>query len=386
MRTLGLYIHIPFCIKKCLYCDFYSIPGKDTELKKRYLEGLKNHIKEYSVQAHGYVVNSIYFGGGTPSLLTPFQLKSIMKTLKESFNISKSCEISMEINPGTVDKNKLIEFKKAGINRLSIGIQSFVDSELLSLGRIHSASEGISAYYAARQAGFDNINIDLMYGLPDQTSASAVETFSKAMKLAPEHISYYCLKIEENTPFYSMQKKLNLPDDDTESEIYLTLCALLNKYGYTHYEISNFARKKKQCRHNIKYWSCDSYLGFGASAHSYFGGKRFSYKRDIQAYCQSFCDGADIDVIDEYIDIPLHAQIAEYVMLRLRLQDGISTKLFKKRFMADFETLYLEKIQPFIDSGHIIKTKKGYALTEGSMYVSNYILSRIVDFDMQINI
>lgn len=386
MTSLGLYIHIPFCIKKCLYCDFYSIPSKDEALRARYITALKNHIKEYSVQAKDYGVNSIYFGGGTPSLLTPNELRSIMKEIKSSYNLSRNCEISMEVNPGTVDENKLMQYRKIGINRLSIGMQSFVPSELTALGRIHTVSDSIECFNAARQAGFKNINIDLMYGLPKQNAESAVETFTNAMQLCPEHISYYCLKIEEGTPFYSMQKSLHLPDDDTESEIYLTLCALLNKYGYDHYEISNFAKRGKKCRHNIKYWSCDSYLGFGAAAHSYFGGKRFSYKRDINAYCSSFCDNQSTEIIDEYIDIPMHTQIAEYVMLRLRLKDGINTKLFKKRFMTDFEPLYIDKMAQFLQSGHIIRTKHGFALTEGSMYVSNYILSRIVDFDLQIDI
>ncbi len=384
MKRLGIYLHIPFCVSKCRYCDFYSIPGASEELKDKYVNSIINHIKEYSVQTKGYIVDTVYFGGGTPSLLSEKQLKNIMRALKSSFRVYSKCEISMEVNPKTVDLPKLKSIRRCGVNRLSIGVQSFSDTELSIAGRPHKADDSFETVRLARKAGFENISIDLMFGLPSQTLQSVVDNINTANSLEVEHVSLYGLKIEDGTPFWFDRHKLALPDEDEERSMYFNAAGLLSAAGLKQYEISNFARKGKHSRHNMKYWNCDEYLGFGPAAHSYFGGKRFSFKRDINLYIDSFDPEKRVteELVDEYIDIPYSSRVAEYVMLRFRLNAGIGTAAFKKRFGRDFEEMYLDKMMPFIKSGHIIKTKNGYALSKDGMYVSNYILSRIVDFDL----
>lgn len=385
MKKLGLYIHIPFCISKCQYCDFYSVPTR-TGVPDEYLEALYAQIAEYGLQSSGYAVDTVFLGGGTPSLLNEKQLNSLFKQIYRSFNVKKQAEVTMEANPGTVDKKKLKAAKGAGINRLSLGAQSFCSCDLTVCGRIHSVNDNLRAVTDARDAGFDNINLDIMYGLPNQTMAEVVQSLGTAFKLGVEHISFYGLKLEEGTPFYNMREQLSLPGEDAESEMYFVSRELMQQNGYYQYEISNFAKKDRFCRHNIKYWNCDEYLGIGPSAHSYFAGKRFSFKKDLKLYIESFSDkpGVSETIVDEMIDIPQSARVAEYVMLRFRLCDGIDCDQFYKLFGRDFDRLYYQKISPYISSGHILRTAKGYAFSPNGMYVSNYILSRIIDFDMNI--
>ena len=384
MKRLGIYIHIPFCISKCRYCDFYSIPGASEELKDKYIDALVAHMKEYAIQAKDYIVDTIYFGGGTPSLLSEKQLKTIIKALKSSFRVYRASEISMEINPKTVTLSKLKYIKKCGINRLSIGVQSFADNELQIAGRPHNSDDSFETVRLARKAGFSNISLDLMFGLPEQNLQSVVDNIGSVLSLDVEHISLYGLKIEDGTPFWFDRNKLALPDEDEERSMYFNAAGLLSASGIRQYEISNFAKKGKYCKHNLKYWNCDEYLGFGPAAHSYFGGKRFSFKKDINLYIDSFNQLTHVteELIDEYIDIPYPSRVAEYVMLRFRLTAGVNKAVFKKKFGRDFDEIYLEKITPFIKTGHIIKTKTGYAFSNEGMYVSNYILSRVVDFDL----
>lgn len=384
MKGLGLYIHIPFCISKCKYCDFYSIPAVQEQEKERYIEALCKHMSEYKLQAKNHAVTSIYFGGGTPSLLSDKQMKVIMKAVKKNFNISQRCEISMEVNPGTVDEEKLYAFKKLGINRLSIGAQSFDEKELSVCGRIHSPTDIYDCVKNARNAKFDNVSLDLIYGLPEQTKEGLFKNLEQAFSLDVDHISLYGLKIEDGTPFWYDRHSLKLPDEDTESEMYFEAVDILRMAGFRQYEISNFAKKHKACKHNLRYWNCDEYLGFGPAAHSYFGGKRFSFKRDIKLYCDSFDENVKVSetLIDEYVDIPPQARVAEYVMLRFRLFEGVNLAKFYKRFGRSFEEMYYDKMRPYINSGHIVKTKTGYAFSLSGMYVSNYILSRIVGGDL----
>ena len=384
MKGLGLYIHIPFCISKCKYCDFYSIPAVQEQEKERYIEALCKHMSEYKLQAKNHAVTSIYFGGGTPSLLSDKQIKVIMKAVKKNFNISQRCEISMEVNPGTVDEEKLYAFKKLGINRLSIGAQSFDEKELSVCGRIHSPTDIYDCVKNARNAKFDNVSLDLIYGLPEQTKEGLFKNLEQAFSLDVDHISLYGLKIEDGTPFWYDRHSLKLPDEDTESEMYFEAVDILRMAGFRQYEISNFAKKHKACKHNLRYWNCDEYLGFGPAAHSYFGGKRFSFKRDIKLYCDSFDENVKVSetLIDEYVDIPPQARVAEYVMLRFRLFEGVNLAKFYKRFGRSFEEMYYDKMRPYINSGHIVKTKTGYAFSLSGMYVSNYILSRIVGGDL----
>lgn len=386
MKGLGLYIHIPFCISKCNYCDFYSIGGADQEKKDRYVSALVSHMKEYKIQAKNYIVSSVYIGGGTPSLLSETQLKVIMRAVKKNFRLSSRCEISMEVNPGTVTDSKLKTMRKLGINRLSIGAQSFDDEELSVCGRKHKSEDIYSCITSARKAKFDNVSLDLIYGLPGQTKERLFENLDTAFELGVDHISLYGLKIEEGTPFWYNRHSLSLPEEDYECEMYFESVERLKNAGYRQYEISNFAKRQKACKHNLRYWNCDEYIGFGPAAHSYFGGKRFSFKRDLNLYIDSFNENKrpSETLLDEYVDIPPQARIAEYVMLRFRLHEGVNLSKFKKRFGRSFESLYYEKMWPYINSGHIVKTKTGYAFTPEGMYVSNYILSRMIGDELVI--
>lgn len=382
MKTIGLYLHIPFCAKKCAYCDFYSVTGAPAEYIEKYVDALINHCREYKTQLLGYKVDTIYVGGGTPSLLPNKQIIRLFKALKDSFDISRNCEVTIECNPGTLDEEKLKVLKKCGVNRLSIGVQSFDDSLLRVCGRIHSANDARNTVLLARKCGFSNISIDIIYGLPAQTLDSVYNSLKCAFELDVEHISFYGLKLEEGTSFYKLRNMLEFPSEDTECEMYFASRNLLIDNGYIHYEISNFCKKGMFSRHNVKYWNGDEYLGIGPGAHSYFAGKRFSFKRDVDLYIRSNTIGANETILDDYIDIPPSARTAEYVMLRFRLRDGIDTEMFYKRFGRDFDSIYYDRILPYINSGHIIKTPKGYAFSPEGMFVSNYILSRIIDFDV----
>ena len=384
-KTLGLYLHIPFCEKKCLYCDFYSIPAANEQLKQLYLDALLMHLDEHILQFDPYLVDSVYIGGGTPSLLSGKQLSTLMKRIRRNFHVTHDCEATIEVNPGTVDKDKLAAFRRAGVNRLSIGCQSFYDNDLKVCGRIHSAQDNVRVLDDAVAAGFQNINVDVMYGLPNQNLESVLGSLDRAIKLGAKHISLYGLKIEEGTPFYAMRNKLRLPDEDRESEMYFVSCEMLRRSGFQHYEISNFAKPGFESVHNLKYWNCREYVGFGPAAHSFFSGKRFSYKKSLALYIKNFTDHYEgPGIVDQCIDIPFGAQMAEYVMLRMRLGEGVDCEEFRRRFGRSFESVYQNKMAPFLKSGHIVKTQNGYAFTEQGMYVSNYILARMIDFDMVI--
>lgn len=384
MKKLGLYIHIPYCLKKCHYCDFYSEPTS-SGVPDEYLQALFRQIEEYGLQTSEYSVDTVFIGGGTPSLMDEKQINSLFRQLYRSFKVTTKAEVTIEANPGTVDAKKLKAFRKAGINRLSLGAQSFCSQDLSVCGRVHDVNDNIRAVTDARSVGFDNINLDIMYGLPNQTMAEVVTSLGNAFKLGVEHISFYGLKLEEGTPFFAMRDELAFPNEDSESEMYFVSRELMAQNGYYQYEISNFSKKNKYCRHNVKYWNSEEYLGIGPAAHSYFAGKRFSFKKDTALFIDSFSDKPCEDtIIDEMIDIPRSAHVAEYVMLRFRLSDGVDCEAFSKLFGRDFDKIYYEKIRPYINSGHIMRTKKGYAFTPQGMYVSNYILSRIIDFDMNI--
>lgn len=386
MKGLGLYIHIPFCASKCKYCDFYSLPNTNETLREKYVEALMSHMEDYKIQAKDYVVTSIYFGGGTPSLLTEVQMKALMKKIRKCFRVSARCEISMEANPGCVDAKKLKSFRKSGINRISLGAQSFNDELLLSIGRIHKSEDIYSAVLDCAKAKIDNISLDLMFGLPGQTMDDVLNDIKCISQLNVAHVSLYGLKLEEGTPLWFSRNEIKFPSEDEERNMYFGASEYLKRLGYRQYEISNFSKKGRKCRHNLKYWNTDEYIGLGCGAHSYFGGKRYSFKKDIKLYIDSFDAEKKVSqsLVDEYIDIPPSARIAEYVMLRFRLCEGIDTTVFKKKFGRNFDDIYLDRIKPYLDSGHIVKTQRGYAFSPDGMYVSNYILSRVVDFDLVI--
>lgn len=376
MKSLGLYIHIPFCQKKCNYCDFYSKEVNDEAFKSKYIDALCLQIEREAEQYKNHIVDTIFFGGGTPSLIKSKDMEKLMLCIKKCLRVDENAEISIEINPKTVDYEKLKAYKKIGINRISIGLQSTDDEMLKCLGRIHSYNDFLSTYKLVREAGFDNVSVDLMYGLPNQTVTMLQDTLSKILCLDIEHISLYLLKIEEKTYFGKIKNRLYLPDDDTEYEMYIKMCELLEENGYSQYEISNFSKEGKRSRHNLKYWLSDEYIGLGPNAHSYFEKRRFSYKADTTAYINELLNGGLPEKISEE-QIECISEIDEYVMLKLRLSDGIELCQFKNRFDIELTDKY-PSIMKYVKSGHMkLENGKCYFTRQG-FFVSNYILSDIL--------
>lgn len=372
-KSLGLYIHIPFCAQKCNYCDFCSVAGADKRLKKKYVYSLCDLIEKWSERCENYAVDTIYFGGGTPAMLDTSDLISILDHCYENYSVTKDAEITLEANPATLDKDDLYLLGLSGFNRLSMGLQSTNDNELRALGRIHSFGDFVKTYEAARAAGFKNISADLMYGIPEQTLNSFERSIDELIKLSPEHISSYCLKIEPSTPFGKMGKSLILPDEDEQYEMYMLLSQMLSSNGYEKYEISNFSREGRHSRHNMRYWLGDEYLGIGTAAHSYFGGERFFEQADIA----SFADGVFKPSESERIEG--EELMLEYVMLRMRLAKGIDSAEFEERFGKDFLSVF-PSLNKYISSGHVVCNGGRYAFSDKGFFVSSYILSEMLDF------
>ncbi len=399
-NKLGLYIHIPFCHSKCAYCDFYSQSNAGDALMQRYVDALLLQMEDYSAAAASYTVDTVFIGGGTPTALPVKTMCELLEGINRHFNLARDAEFTMEANPATVSLAALTKYRKTGVNRLSLGLQSANADELAALSRIHTVSDFEASYNAARKAGFDNINVDIMYGIPLQTADSFSRTLDYVTGLDPEHLSVYGLKIEDGTPFARTRNTLILPDEDTEADMYLDCISYLGLKGFRHYEISNFARPGYECRHNLKYWNCDEYLGLGCAAHSYFANMRFSMKRDLML----FIDAMEADIsrgsmmransielseaqlrnarpIDELYQLTPNERIGEYIMLKLRLCDGISSTEFTSRFGMNFDALYGRRLQLYIDNGFMRYDGDRYSFTSKGMYVSNYILSTILDFD-----
>ena len=365
-NSLGLYLHIPFCEKKCKYCDFYSA-FKSEELLDRYTLALIKSIKQWGGTLNR-PIDTIYFGGGTPSLLS-HRLESIITAVKSSFCVLDNAEITLELNPAGDVKSLLEYAKKAGINRLSIGAQSGDDKELSVLGRSHTVSQTENTFFLARKLGFKNISLDLMLGLPN----SSIDTLKKSLdfitELNPEHISAYILKIEENTVFYKQKDTLNLPNDDEVAEQYLFMCDYLTKKGYDHYEISNFAKNDKFSRHNLKYWQGDDYLGVGPSAHSAVDKKRFFYERDILGF------------INENPPLPdgEAGGKEEFIMLSLRLKNGVEFSKYLDLFGEKIPDKLIEKARLLEKHGFLNITDKSISLTDNGMLLSNSIITELLE-------
>ena len=336
-HSLGLYIHVPFCRSKCQYCDFYSLTTKDDKLLDGYLDAVCAHVKEAGALAPNHKVDTVYFGGGTPSFFGADGIATIMTTIRRNFDVDNNAEITVECNPDSVSDKLLHRLRAEGFNRISLGIQSDDDEMLKKLGRPHTYAQAVTAYQRIRKAGFRNVSVDLMYGLPGQTLRQWQETLDNVTRLLPEHISCYGLKVEEGTPLYEYKDAANLPDDDTQADMYLAAVDLLRSRGYRHYEISNFARKGLYSRHNMKYWTGGEYLGFGPSASSDFAGKRFTLLRDVHTYIQGIREGGE--VMEDVQDIPLRERAGEYLMLRLRTQHGIAADEYERKFLLPFEPL-----------------------------------------------
>lgn len=372
-NSISLYIHIPFCLRKCRYCDFLSAPRPEAE-RERYVQALIREVRSQTECPEGTPVDTAFFGGGTPSILSGEQISRIMEALRDKFDILPDAEISLEMNPGTADADKILEFKKAGINRLSMGVQSMHDRELRLLGRIHTVREAKEAFDTARAAGFENINIDLMSALPGQSFESWKDSLRVAVEWKPEHISAYSLIIEPGTPFcdlYEEGKLAPLPDEETDREMYHYTRDFLARHGYARYEISNYALPGRECRHNSGYWTGHPYLGFGIGAASYVNGTRFSNPTDIKTYIESFGQPVrtDIHLLSE------EEKMEEFMFLGLRMTSGVNAGLFHERFGRTLEEVYGSLIRRHMAQGLLEETEQGFCLTEKGTDVSNYVMS-----------
>ena len=366
---LELYVHIPFCVRKCQYCDFLSGPS-DEETKERYIEALLQEIHAVE-HTEDYEIVSVFIGGGTPSVLKAEAIASIMRTLQEQFFFCEDAEVTIEANPGTVDLEKLTIYRNVGINRLSLGLQSTDAEELKLLGRIHSYEEFLKSYEWAREAGFSNINIDLMFAIPGQTGEAWRQHLYQVAELNPEHISAYSLIIEEGTPF--AEQNLDLPDEDTEYQMYEDTAEILERYGYRQYEISNYAKQGYMCRHNAGYWQRREYLGFGLGASSLYRGMRFSNTRRMQEYLK---ESRNPDQIRKDVTVlSRNERIEEFMFLGFRMTEGISEKKFEENFDVRLMDVYGDILQKYEETGFVEHIETKWRLTRKGIHVSNHILA-----------
>lgn len=386
VKELELYVHIPFCVKKCAYCDFLSAPAGEEE-RQRYVETLLKEIQGYGKQYQDYCVTTIFVGGGTPSVLNGEQMKAIFNALRESFVIDTDAEITIEVNPGTVTEEKAEAWKQAGINRISIGLQSVNDEELRMLGRIHSYKDFLDTYHLLRDKGFYNLNVDLISAIPGQTLESWRKTLCRVAELKPEHISAYSLIIEEGTPFYTLYgedrqdavlKSLPqpLPDEETERLIYEETETILQKYGYNRYEISNYAKPGYACHHNEGYWRRVNYLGIGLGASSLIENQRFRNLSEYDAYMDAIQNQKSIH--EEVESLSATDEMEEFMFLGLRMMSGISREEFQKNFGKEIETVYEKQIQQLKTDGLIEFVENRIRLTKRGIDISNYVFEQFL--------
>ena len=372
---LGIYIHIPFCRSKCDYCDFYSLSGREGRMD-HYQKALLAHLRETAPLAQGIPVDSVYFGGGTPSFYGAKRLKELLATLHKLFQIEKDAEITVECNPDSVDLRALRTLRKAGVNRLSLGMQSAQAEELAAIHRIHTPQQTDQAAGLARKAKFNNLSLDLIYGLPGQSMESWKKSVEAALSLSPEHLSCYGLKVEPGTPLDGRVTRGEvLPDDDAQADMYLWTVERLAQAGYPQYEISNFARPGFQSRHNLKYWMGKPYIGFGPGAHSDFGGRRYSFVRDLDRYITGILGGGA--VIDDSELIPHRERGSEYLMLRLRTVRGIEEWEYRREFSLNFDPLE-QKLEEYERQGWAVKKDRRWHLTPKGFLVSNQLIGDLL--------
>ena len=373
---LGLYIHIPFCRQKCQYCDFYSVTDKEQALWDQYTEALCRHIREAGALAPNYVVDTVYFGGGTPSYFGADALSAVLGAVRKSFTVSHDAEITFEANPDSVDLKLLKRLHSEGFTRISLGVQCDDDAILNKIGRIHNYRQVEEAVRNIRKAGFRNMSVDLMFGLPDQTLNSWRKTLTHVLALQPEHISCYGLKLEEGTPLYRLRHSHTMADDDTQADMYLAAIRILREHGYRQYEISNFCRKGQVSRHNLKYWTGGEYLGFGPDASSDFAGQRFTAVRDLHAYIDGILSGGQ--VMRDVQTIPNRERAGEYLMMRLRIASGLDPREYEKQFLLPFGPLEQALLQAK-ERGLAIKTIDGrWHLTAEGFLLSNTLISDLL--------
>ena len=372
---LGIYIHVPFCRSKCQYCDFYSLACQDRHLTDQYIKAVCKHIKETGLLAPGYRVDTVYFGGGTPSFLPPDGLAAILTAVRQSFDVSTRAEITFEANPDSITPRLLRRLRSEGFNRVSLGIQSDDDEMLERLGRPHTYAEAVKAVERIRRAGYKNISVDLMYGLPGQTLSQWQDTLTNVLQLKPDHVSCYGLKVEEGTPLYAIKNTCDLPDDDMQADMYLAAVEILKSRGFRHYEISNFAKKDKASQHNLKYWTGGEYIGFGPDASSDFAGKRFVMIRDLRGYIDGILTGGQ--VIADMQEIPPRERAGEYIMMRLRTTIGINREEYEKQYLLPFDPLE-EILMACKQRNHAILSDGRWRLSPEGMLLSNTILSDLL--------
>lgn len=369
---MEIYVHIPFCIKKCDYCDFLSGPSGTAE-QVAYVQALLGEISAVT-EGKGRSVSSVFIGGGTPSVLDENLIGEILGAIKTKFFLQKDAEITIEVNPGTADRKKLQAYRKYGMNRLSIGLQSPDDRELKILGRIHDYGQFLETYHSAREAGFDNINIDLMSAIPDQTYEGWIQNLHTVARLKPEHISAYSLIIEEGTPF--AMRKLNLPDEDTEYQMYEATAQILKEYGFEQYEISNYAKKGRECRHNTGYWIRQDYLGFGLGAASLYGKERFANTSDRKKYQENSTHPELIR--EKEPTLTREDEMAEFMFLGLRMTRGIEKAEFQNRFGCSVEEIYGEVLEKYEPMGLLQEEDGRIFLSRKGIHISNTIMAEFL--------
>lgn len=378
MKELGLYIHIPFCKQKCYYCDFCSYPDK-LSLQNQYINSITKEIESIE-NKDNYIIKTIYIGGGTPSIINPYLIEKLLNKIKGEFCVLDESEITIEVNPGTITEEKLNIYKKSGINRLSIGLQSTNDNLLKEIGRIHNYKDFESTFELARMIGFSNINVDLMIGLPNQCLDDVIKSLEKLIAKSPEHISVYSLIVEEGTPIDKLINlgKLNLPDEDLERSMYKFVKEILEKNGYNQYEISNFAKKSYESKHNMDCWNQNEYIGLGAAAHSYLNSTRYSNTNNIEEYIKN------IEMDNYQKNITIHENqtkedmMREYMIIGLRKIEGISIKKFKQKFNENPLNVFKQEINKMQDLKLLQETEETIKLTLKGIDFANIVWEEFI--------
>lgn len=376
-KEAEIYIHIPFCEKKCDYCDFLSFPMKESR-KMEYITVLKEELKSKSILLKEYQIVSVFFGGGTPSSIASEHIMEVMELLHQFYSLEEECEITIEINPGIISQKKLEDYKLSGINRISFGLQSAMDKELENLGRIHTFEEFRKNFLLGRRIGFSNINVDLMWGIPEQTIESYQETLDRVLELGPEHISAYSLILEEGTPFYKRYVEAeqgDLPEESEERKMYEITKERLKEKGYFQYEISNYGKEGFFCQHNIGYWKRKNYIGFGLGASSLFENRRWKNEEDFEKYVEQ--KGKEFLEL-EVEELSLNSQMEECMFLGLRMMEGVSKKEFLELFHIGMDEIYQIPIEKGVKEGLLLDTKESLQLTLKGVELSNRILSEFL--------
>ena len=374
---LGIYIHIPFCRRKCAYCDFYSQAGREDRMDE-YQKALLAHLKETAPMAAAYEVDSVYFGGGTPSYYGDKRLRELLACVKKNYNLTADAEITLEANPDSISFFSALKLRRAGFDRISLGMQSACPGELATIDRIHTAQQTDAAVSACKKAGFKNLSLDLIYGLPGQTMESWKQSVEHALSLIPQHLSCYGLKVEEGTPLAArVEAGEILPDDDTQADLYLWTVGRLERAGYPQYEISNFAKPGFESRHNLRYWLTRPYIGFGPGAHSDFGGRRYSFLRDLDGYIDGVLKGGPI--IDSEDLIPQRERGGEYLMLRLRTARGVEEWEYRSTYFLDFAPIEA-RLKEFQTRGWAERTPEGrWRFTPEGFLLSNQLIGDLLE-------